>query len=61
MLPASDVSYNSRNGNCIAYSRAEWVGPHDHLGDVLWKYIFILGASAAASKFCEWVQDGIDL
>ena len=34
------------------YSRADWDGLHDLLK---------LGASAAASEFCEWVQVGIDL
>ena len=29
--------------------------------DVLWEDIFKLGASAAASAFCEWVQVGIDV
>ena len=49
--------------HCIAYdySRADWDGLHDHLRDVPWEDIFKLGASAAASEFCEWVQVGIDL
>ena len=33
----------------------------DHLRDVPWDSIFKLSASAAASKFCEWVQVGIDV
>ena len=47
--------------HCIAYdySRADWDGLCDHLRDVLWKDIFKLSASAAASEFCEWVQAGI--
>ena len=32
----------------------------DHLRDVPWEDIFKLGASAAASEFCEWLQVGID-
>ena len=28
----------------------------DHLRDVPWEDIFELGASDAASEFCEWVQ-----
>ena len=36
-------------------------GLRDHLGDVPWEDIFKLGASAAASEFCEWVQVGIDV
>ena len=43
------------------YSRADWDGLHDHLRDVPWKDIFKLGASAAASEFCEWIQVGIDV
>ena len=41
------------------YSRADWDGLRDHLRDVPWEDIFKLGASAAASEFCEWVQVGI--
>ena len=33
----------------------------DHLRDVPWEDIFKLGASAAASEFCEWVRVGIDV
>ena len=43
------------------YSRADWDGLRDHLRDVPWEDIFKLGASAAASEFCEWVQAGIDV
>ena len=43
------------------YSRADWDDLHDHLRDVPWDDIFKLGASAAATKFCEWVQVGIDV
>ena len=43
------------------YSRADWDGLHDHLRDVPWEDIFKLGASAAASEFCEWMQVGIDV
>ena len=43
------------------YSRADWVGLCDHLRDVAWEDVFKLSASAAASKFCEWVQVGIDV
>ena len=43
------------------YSRADWDGLCDHLRDVPWEDIFKLGASAAASEFCEWVQAGIDV
>ena len=43
------------------YSCANWDGLRNHLRDVLWKDIFKLSASAAASEFCEWVQVGIDV
>ena len=44
------------------YSCAEWDGLCDHLRYVPWKNIFKLGASAAAaSKFCERVEAGIDI
>ena len=43
------------------YSRADWDGLRDHLRDGPWEDIFKLSASAAASKFCEWVQVGIDV
>ena len=43
------------------YSRADWDGLHDHFRDVPWEDIFKLGASAAASEFCESVQVGIDV
>ena len=43
------------------YSRADWDGLRDHLRDVPWEDIFKLGASAAASEFCEWVQVEIDV
>ena len=43
------------------YSCADWDGLHDHWRNVPWNDIFKLGASAAASKFYEWVQVGIDV
>ena len=43
------------------YSCADWDGLCDHLRDVPWEDIFKLGASAAASEFCEWVLVGIDV
>ena len=43
--------------HCITYdySCAYWSGLYDQLRDVPWEDIFKLGASAAASEFCEWV------
>ena len=43
------------------YSRADWDGLRDHLRNVPREDIFNLGASVAASEFCEWVQVGIDV
>ena len=43
------------------YSRGNWDGLCDHLRNVPCEDIFKLGASAAASEFCEWVQVGIDV
>ena len=43
------------------YTHADWDGLRDHFRDVPWEDIFKLGASAAASQFCQWVQVGIDL
>ena len=43
------------------YSQADWDGLRDHLRDVPWEDMFKLSASAAASKFCEWVQVGTDV
>ena len=40
----------------LDYSRADWDGLRDHLRDVPWEDIFKLGASGAASEFCEWIQ-----
>ena len=47
----------------IAYDfcHADWDGLRDHLRDAPWADILKLNASAAASKFCEWVQVGIDV
>ena len=61
-----DFPSNSRHDapfHCIAYdySRADWDGLCDHLRDIPWEDIFKLGAFAAASEFCEWVQVGIDV
>ena len=42
-------------------SCADWHGLLDHLRDVPWDDILKLGASAAASEFCGWVQVRIDV
>ena len=42
-------------------SCAAWDSLYDHLRDVPWEDIFKVGASAAGSKFCEWVLVGIDV
>ena len=61
-----DIPLNSQWNapfHCITYdySCADLDGFCDHLRDVLWENIFKLGASAAASEFCKWVQVGIDV
>ena len=63
-----DFPINSKQDtpfHCVAYdySRADWDGLRDHLRDVPWDDIFKLSAAVAAtaSKFCEWVQVGIDV
>ena len=38
------------------YSRYDWDDLRDYLRDFPWKDIFKLGAFAAASEFCEWIQ-----
>ena len=49
------------HGIAYDYSYADWDGHCDHLRDVPWEDIIKLGASAASSEFCEWVQVGIDV
>ena len=44
--------------HCIA---CDYCCDSKNLRDVPWEDIFKLGASAAASEFCEWVQVGIDV
>ena len=61
-----DFSSNSQQiplFHLIAYDyfRTDCDGLRDHLRNVPWEDIFKLSASAAASKFCEWVQIGIDV
>ena len=43
------------------YSRAYWDSLCDHLIDVSWEDSFELGASAAATEFCDVVQVRIDV
>ena len=43
------------------YYFADCNGLRDHLRDNPWEDIFKLGASASASKSCEWFQVGIDV
>ena len=64
LVPIGFLSNSLRDAlfHCITYdySCANWDGLHDNLRDVLWEDIFKLSASSATSKFCEWVQVGID-
>ena len=43
------------------YVCAEWEVLCDHLRDVPREDLFKLGACAAASEFCEWIQVGVDV
>ena len=68
LLSSVSIDFTSRSQgdapfHCIdyGYSRAHWDGLLDHLRDVPWEDIFKLGASEAASEFCEWVHFGIDV
>ena len=63
LLSQFPLTFHHIHINCIAYvySCADWDCLCDHLRDVPWEDIFKLGASAAASEFCEWVQVGIDV
>ena len=66
VLVSIDFSTNSQEDapfhrKAYDHSRDDWDGLRDHLGDVPWEGIFKLGASAAPSEFCQWVQDGIDV
>ena len=53
-------SYSQRDAPfrriAYGYSRANWDSLRDHLKDVPWEDIFKLGASAAASEFCELMR-----
>ena len=53
-----DASYHHIAYDC---SCPDCDGLRDLLRYVPWEDIFKLGASAAASEFCEWVQFGIDV
>ena len=51
----------TQKGCSLHYSCADWGGFGDNLRGVLWEDIFKLGATAAGTKFCEWVQVGINV
>ena len=60
-FPSNSQQHTSFHRIAYDYSRADWDGLCDHLRDVRWEDLFKLGASAAASEFCEWVRVGIDV
>ena len=60
-LKSLKIQHENSHRIAYDYSRADWDGLRDHLRDVPWGDIFKLGASAAASRFCEWIQFGIDV
>ena len=59
-FPTNSQKYAPFHRIAYDYSPADCDGLRDHLRDVSWEDIFKLGASAAASEFCKWVQVGID-
>ena len=60
-FPSNSQWYALSHRIAYEYSHADWDGLCDHLRDVPWEDIFKLGASAAASEFCEFVLVGIDV
>ena len=62
-----DIPSISVKGNapldCIThdYSCDDWNGLHDHLKDILWEDIFVLGDSATVTEFYRCLQVGIDV
>ena len=66
VLVSVDFRSNSQQVSVLyrvayAYSHADWDGLCDNLRDIPWDDIFKVGASVAASEFCEWIQVGIDV
>ena len=55
-FPTNSQQDTPFHGIAYDYSRADWDGLSDHLRDVPWEDIFKLGASAAASEFCQWFR-----
>ena len=61
-FPSNSQRNAPLHGIAYDYSRGDWDGLCDHLRDIPLEDIFKLGAfAAAASKFCEWFQVGIDI
>ena len=60
-FPINSKQYTPFKYVAYDYSCADWDGLHDHLRDVPWEDVFALGASAATSEFCEWVQVVVDV
>ena len=60
-VPSNSLWHATFHHRTYDYSRAEWDSLHDPFRDVPWGDIFKICASAAASKFCEWVQVEIDV
>ena len=59
LLPQFPLTFQLIN-NRISHRIADDYGLCNQLRDVPWEDIFKLGASAAASEFCVWVQVGIE-
>ena len=60
-FPSNSQRNAPLHGIAYDYSRGDWDGLCDHLRDIPLEDIFRLGASTAASKFCEWFQVGVDV
>ena len=61
VLVSVSIDFPSNSQRNVPFHRIAYDYFRDHLRDVPWEDIFKLGASAAASEFCEWVQVRIDV
>ena len=55
------MNSNGDDKSTLNYSCANWNGLDKHLREFSCEDILKLGASAVTSKFCEWLQIGIDV
>ena len=59
-LSGSSVPYKSLNSHPIGMIMLNGM-VYAIIWEVPWKHIFKIGASTAASKFCEWIRGGTDI